>query len=64
MGGKLISGGYKNTYCKKDLYKKHTQIMPAPFMGDIPNASKLILNENPGYESKEDKISKENRLNY
>lgn len=38
-----------------DLYKIHTEIMPAPFMGNVHTAPIVILMLNPGYDSKEEK---------
>ena len=37
-----------------DIYKIHTSLFPAPFMGDVLNASILILMLNPGYDPKEE----------
>lgn len=53
-----------NEKINNDLYKIHTQIMPSPFMGDVYNASVVILMLNPGYDPKEDIISDEDGLNY
>lgn len=39
----------------KDEFKIHTNIMPAPFMGDVKNAPIMILVLNPGYDELEDK---------
>lgn len=36
-------------------FKIHTEIMPAPFMGDVHNASIVILMLNPRYDPKEEK---------
>ena len=36
-----------------DKYKIHTNIMPAPFMGDVKNAPVVILALNPGFDQKE-----------
>ena len=36
-----------------DDYKIHTEIMPAPFMGDVLNSNVVILTLNPGYDKKE-----------
>lgn len=38
-----------------EKYKIHTDIMPAPFMGDVKNSSVMILVLNPGYDKEEDK---------
>ena len=38
-----------------DTYKIRTSIFPAPFMGDVHNASVFILMLNPGYDPKEAK---------
>lgn len=35
-------------------FKIHTEIMPAPFMGDVRNAPIVILMLNPGYDPKEE----------
>jgi len=37
-----------------ELYKIHTDIMPAPFMGDVLNSQIVILTLNPGYDKQED----------
>lgn len=37
-----------------EQYKIQTSIFPAPFMGDVRNASVLILMLNPGYDPKEE----------
>jgi len=37
-----------------DQYKIHTSIFPAPFMGDVHNASVIILMLNPGFDPKEE----------
>lgn len=39
----------------KDNFKIHTNIMPAPFMGDVRNAEVMILALNPGYDVEEEK---------
>ncbi len=38
-----------------DKYKIHTDIMPAPFMGDVHNAPVMILVLNPGFDKEEEK---------
>lgn len=38
-----------------DLHKIHTEIMPAPFMGNVHTAPIVILMLNPGYDPKEEK---------
>ena len=43
-----------NKKIKNDLYKVHTQIMPAPFMGDVHKAPVVILMLNPGFTKEED----------
>lgn len=45
-----------NKKINNDLYKIHTQIMPAPFMGDVHKAPIVILLLNPGYTKEEDKV--------
>ncbi|WP_395051491.1 hypothetical protein [Flavobacterium sp.] len=45
-----------NKKINNDLYKIHTQIMPAPFMGDVIKAPIVILMLNPGYTKEEDKV--------
>ena len=37
-----------------EKYKIQTNIMPAPFMGDVKNSSIMILVLNPGYDKKEE----------
>ena len=39
----------------KELFKIHTEIMPAPFMGDILNSKIVILTLNPGFDKTENK---------
>jgi len=43
--------GYNN---KDKEYSIHTEIMPAPFMGDVHNAPIVILMLNPGYDPTEE----------
>lgn len=43
-----------NEYTSEE-FKIHTEIMPAPFMGNVHNASIVILMLNPGYDPKEEK---------
>lgn len=42
-----------NSVTKED-YQIHTEIMPAPFMGDVHNAPILLLMLNPGYNKDEE----------
>lgn len=44
---------YINKYDEK--YRIHSEIMPAPFMGDILNSKIVILTLNPGFDPKEAK---------
>jgi hypothetical protein len=37
-----------------ETYKVHTEIMPAPFMGNVQSAPILLLLLNPGYDEKEE----------
>ncbi|OYU85466.1 MAG: hypothetical protein CFE24_01915 [Flavobacterium sp. BFFFF2] len=37
-----------------ETYKIHTEIMPAPFMGNVKTAPILLLVLNPGYDEKEE----------
>jgi hypothetical protein len=37
-----------------DTFKVHTEIMPAPFMGNVQSAPILLLLLNPGYDEKEE----------
>ena len=39
----------------EDKYKIHTNIMPAPFMGDVKKSPVMILALNPGYDIEEEK---------
>lgn len=50
-----------NKKINNDLYKIHTQIMPAPFMGDVVKAPIVILMLNPGYTKEEDKVGYYNK---
>jgi hypothetical protein len=34
----------------KDTYKIHTEIVPAPFMGNVHSAKILLLTLNPGFD--------------
>lgn len=43
-----------NNKLSNDVYKVHTEIMPAPFMGDVHNAPIVLLLLNPGYDKTED----------
>ena len=36
-----------------ETFKVHTEIMPAPFMGNVQSAPILLLLLNPGYDEKE-----------
>lgn len=38
-----------------DKYKIHTELMPAPFMGDVKNAAVMILVLNPGFDKEEER---------
>lgn len=38
---------------KKEHFRIHTEIMPAPFMGDILNSKIVILTLNPGFDNTE-----------
>lgn len=53
-----------NKKVNNDLFKIHTQIMPAPFMGDVHNAPIVILMLNPGYDPMEDEIKEDGRNFY
>ena len=44
-----------------DLFKIHTEIMPAPFMGDVDKAPVVILMLNPGYTKEEDRVGYYNK---
>lgn len=44
----------KNFSNKDKEFSIHTEIMPAPFMGDVHNAPIVILMLNPSYDSMED----------
>jgi len=37
-------------------YKIHTDIMPAPFMGDVLNSPIVLLTLNPGWDPKEEEV--------
>lgn len=37
-------------------YKIHTDIMPAPFMGDVNNSPIVLLTLNPGWDPKEEEV--------
>lgn len=44
-----------NSYVKNiEPYRIHTEIFPAPFMGDLKNAKIVILTLNPGYDKEEE----------
>lgn len=38
-----------------ETYKVHTEIMPAPFMGNVLESPIVLLTLNPGYDEEEDK---------
>jgi hypothetical protein len=40
---------------QSDLYKIHTEVFPAAFMGDVFNSKVVLLTLNPGYEENEEK---------
>jgi hypothetical protein len=53
-----------NKKVNNDLYKIHTQIMPAPYMGNVHSAMVVILMLNPGYTKEEDKIGDDGKNYY
>jgi hypothetical protein len=53
---------YLKNYKDDEIYRIHTEIMPAPFMGDVLNSKIVILTLNPGYDSDEE--SSDYYLNY
>jgi len=46
---------YLKGFKDSENYRIHTEIMPAPFMGDVLNSKIVILTLNPGYDKDEDK---------
>jgi len=46
---------YIKNYKVDEKYRIHTEIMPAPFMGDILNSKIVILTLNPGFDNTENR---------
>ena len=42
---------------ENDTYRIHTEIMPAPFMGNVLEAPILLLLLNPGFDEEEERLN-------